>query len=84
MIENVVKDLKSFMEEQKNISPDIILTFLHCLEACTTITESSDCKNSTKLYQTYDICGEIFNSHLCTEYNKFEDPIKSKVGISIC
>lgn len=69
------------MQNQKNLSSEVILSCLQCLEGSTTLTDNSNCKSSNKLDNSYEVCGEIFSFYLCKEINKFEDPIKSKVSI---
>lgn len=65
----------------KNRSPDVILSCLQCLEACTTGTDDSVVKDSTKLDGSYLLCANVFSSYLCRMSDSFSDPIKSKVSI---
>lgn len=82
VLENIVKELKEFLSLQSNISPDVSLSCLQCLEASTTVINDLKSKDSLLLDKPFDICAEVFISYLCKECNNFGEPVKSKVGFN--
>lgn len=74
-------EVKSFMNLPNHISQDVILSCLQCLEASTIIPEDLKLKDPVQLYKSFEICAKIFIAHLCKEFTKFDDPVKSKVNI---
>lgn len=71
------------MDNQKDLSPDVVLSCLQCLEASTTISDDFTSNASIKLNKYLEICAEIFISQVCRDFNKFEDPISSKVSVNV-
>lgn len=69
------------MDNQKNISPEVILSCLHCLEAFTAVTDDVRGKDSVTFEKYFEKCAEIFTSTLCKGFKNFDDPVRSKVGI---
>lgn len=68
------------MDNQTALCPDVILSCLQCLEASTITDELAT--DLSKLSKYFEICADIFYSQLCKDFNKFEDPIRSKVSVN--
>lgn len=72
--------MKSIVDNQKDLCPEVILSCLQCLEASTITDELAT--DLTKLNKYFEICADLFYSQLSKDFNKFEDPIRSKVSVN--